>query len=127
MSVQRSTAQRRAGRPARRAPRRTLLLLAVLLPGLAGAAIPPLDPARPPGRPAAGGPAAVEGGELRVLQGRQLSMDEAVELAQRRFNARVVRAEVVERDGRRVYLLRLLSEDGRVFNVRVDAATGSMQ
>ena len=48
-------------------------------------------------------------------------MDEAVDLAQRRYNARVVRAEVSERDGRRVYLLRLLSDDGRVFNVRVDA------
>jgi uncharacterized membrane protein YkoI len=48
-------------------------------------------------------------------------------MAQRRYNARVVRAEVSERGGRRVYLLRLLSDDGRVFNVRVDAATGSFQ
>ena len=56
-----------------------------------------------------------------------MSLDEAVDAAQRRFNARVVRAEVEERGGRRVYLLRLLSSDGRVFNVRVDAATGSMQ
>jgi uncharacterized membrane protein YkoI len=63
----------------------------------------------------------------RTLADRQISMDEAVDLAQRRYNARVVRAEVSERGGRRVYLLRLLSSDGRVFNVSVDAATGSIQ
>jgi uncharacterized membrane protein YkoI len=65
--------------------------------------------------------------DARSQADRQISMDEAVDLAQRRYKARVVRAEVSERGGRRVYLLRLLSEDGRVFNVRVDAATGSIQ
>jgi hypothetical protein len=134
MSVQGSAPQRRTGRLARRALRGVPALLAVALvpalacgASLAHSAIPPPEGSRPPARPAAGGRAAVEGGEQRVLQGRPVSMDEAVEMAQRRFNARVVRAEVVERDGRRVYVLRLLSDDGRVFNVRVDAATGSMQ
>lgn len=64
---------------------------------------------------------------LRAQTDGGLSMDEAVDLAQRRYNARVVRAEVSERGGRRVYLLRLLSADGRVFNVRIDAASGSFQ
>ncbi|MCP5472018.1 MAG: PepSY domain-containing protein [Sinobacteraceae bacterium] len=79
-------------------------------------------------RPPAGRPLVDDGGGRRVLQQeRAISMDEAIDMAQRRFDARVVRAEVVERSGRRIYVLRLLSSDGRVFNVRVDAATGSMQ
>jgi uncharacterized membrane protein YkoI len=56
-----------------------------------------------------------------------MSLDEAVDLAQRRFNARVVRADVSEADGRRVYVLRLLSENGRVWTVRVDAQSGAIQ
>ncbi len=103
-----------------------LLALAVGLPVVSAAASVTEAP----------GPATVSGsarpgrgddGHLRSLADRQVSMDEAVDMAQRRYNARVVRAEVSERGGRRVYLLRLLSEDGRVFNVRVDAATGNIQ
>jgi uncharacterized membrane protein YkoI len=63
----------------------------------------------------------------RTLGSGSISLDEAVDMAQRRFNARVVRAEVSESDGRRVYVLRLLSSDGRVWSVRVDAQSGSMQ
>lgn len=53
-----------------------------------------------------------------------LSMDQAVQMVERRFNARVVRAETRRQDGRTVYVLRLLDRSGRVFTVRVDAATG---
>lgn len=57
-----------------------------------------------------------------------LSLDEAVDRAQKRYKARVVRAETSESGGRVVYVLRLLSdEDGRVWTVRVDAQTGQMQ
>ncbi len=57
-----------------------------------------------------------------------LSLDEAIDRAQKRFRARVVRAEQSQQGGRVVYVLRLLSdEDGRVFTVRVDAETGEMQ
>jgi hypothetical protein len=110
----------------RRASRLSVLLaLVVGLPVVSAAASVPEAP----------GPATVSGsarpgrgdGSLRSLADRQVSMDEAVDMAQRRYNARVVRAEVSDRGGRRVYLLRLLSDDGRVFNVRVDAATGNIQ
>lgn len=75
----------------------------------------------------AGSVAAVGMNPATVLKG-DLSMDEAIDLAQKRFRARVVRAERVEQDGRVVYVLRLLSdEDGRVFTVRVDARSGAMQ
>lgn len=53
-----------------------------------------------------------------------ISKDQAIEEAQRRYKARVVRAEVSEANGRRVYVLRLLSDEGRVWTVRVDAETG---
>lgn len=74
------------------------------------------------------GSAAVAGmNPAAVLKG-DLSMDEAIDRAQKRFRARVVRAEQIEQGGRVVYVLRLLSdEDGRVFTVRVDARSGAMQ
>lgn len=53
-----------------------------------------------------------------------ISLDEAVSRAERQYNARVVRTDVQDEDGRKIYVLKLLSEDGRVFTVRIDAATG---
>jgi len=55
-----------------------------------------------------------------------MSLDEAVQRAERRYHARVVKAEAHNSDGRTIYVLRLVSEDGRVFTVRVDAQTGNM-
>jgi uncharacterized membrane protein YkoI len=136
MSVQTTNAS--VPDPRRVAGPRVLLMLSLLAPSMllpaavtaanvaqssaAGTAFPSAAaPANGSARPGHLGPA------LRSLADRQISMDEAVDMAQRRYNARVVRAEVSERGGRRVYLLRLLSDDGRVFNVRVDAATGNIQ
>jgi hypothetical protein len=56
-----------------------------------------------------------------------ISLDEAVARAEQQYRARVVRTDVVDEDGRKVYVLKLLSEDGRVFTVRIDAATGRMR
>lgn len=57
-----------------------------------------------------------------------VSLDEAIDRAQKRYRARVVRAEQSQSGGRIVYVLRMLSDDdGRVFTVRVDAATGAME
>jgi len=53
-----------------------------------------------------------------------ISLDEAVRRAEAQHRAKVVRTEVQDEDGRKVYVLKLLSEDGRVVTVRVDAATG---
>jgi uncharacterized membrane protein YkoI len=55
-----------------------------------------------------------------------VSMDQAIQMAERQFGAKVVRASVSEDNGRRVYVLRLVSEQGRVWTVRVDAASGAM-
>ena len=54
----------------------------------------------------------------------EISLDEAVRRAEAQYRARVVRTDVQDEDGRKVYVLKLLSEDGRVINVRIDAATG---
>lgn len=56
-----------------------------------------------------------------------ISLDEAVSRAEKQYKARVVRTDVQDEDGRKVYVLKLLSEDGRVFTVRIDAATGRMR
>lgn len=52
------------------------------------------------------------------------SLDDAVELAQNRYRAKVVKAETVAEEGRRVHYIRLLNTQGRVWTVRVDAETG---
>jgi uncharacterized membrane protein YkoI len=54
-----------------------------------------------------------------------ISKDQAIEMAQRRYKARVVRAEASDNGGRRVYVLRMLSDEGRVWTVRIDAQTGN--
>ena len=53
-----------------------------------------------------------------------ISLDEAVSRAERQYHARVVRTDVQDEDGRKVYVLKLLSEDGRVITVRIDAQSG---
>ena len=55
-----------------------------------------------------------------------ISLDQAVEIAQRRYRAKAVRAEPVRQGDKRFYQIRLLDADGKVWNVRVDAESGAM-
>jgi uncharacterized membrane protein YkoI len=55
---------------------------------------------------------------------RGMSLDQAAEMVRSRFNARVVRADTQDNDGHITYRFKLLSDDGRVFAVRVDAESG---
>ncbi len=57
----------------------------------------------------------------------QLSLDEAVQMAQRRYKARAVKAEIDSDGEHRIYVIRLLNDSGRVWTVRVNAETGSMR
>lgn len=68
-----------------------------------------------PGEPRAGS----------FAEARAIPQDRLIEMVQRRFNARVVRVTVIESGGRRIYEMRLLS-DQRVWTVRVDAETGQV-
>lgn len=79
--------------------------------------------------------AASERADGRAAAGRRadgtvlaegMSLDHAVETVQRRYNAKVVRAEETREGGEVVYRIRLLSGDGRVFTVRVNARTGQI-
>lgn len=68
------------------------------------------------------------GGKQRQQQSADsgMSLDAAVKQAERQYRARVIRAETRNSsDGRRVHVLRLLSEDGRVWTVKIDAASGA--
>lgn len=56
----------------------------------------------------------------------RVSMDQAVQMAERHFRARVVRAETRTQGGRTIYVLRMLDGAGRVFAVRVDAVSGAI-
>ena len=67
-----------------------------------------------------------QGGE-RAMADRAISLDEAVARAERRYDARVVRAEEKRRGDRIEYRIRLLGADGRVFEIRVDAESGREQ
>jgi Peptidase propeptide and YPEB domain len=95
---------------------RRFIGLALLLtgPGAAGIA----SDAPPSAPPATSEPAVI------VLTAASMSMDQAVKLAEQRFHARVVKAGTEQDNGHTVYVLRLLNEAGRVWTVRVDAASG---
>jgi uncharacterized membrane protein YkoI len=78
--------------------------------------------------------AAVAGGRHHAEDRQQgaerhggISLDEAVRRAERQFHARVVKAETRIVDGRTMHILRLVSDDGRVFTVRVNADSGNME
>jgi uncharacterized membrane protein YkoI len=62
--------------------------------------------------------------EYRIEPGG-VSLDQAVEMAQRRYRAKAVRAETVHNGDRRVHQIRLLA-DGKVWTVRVDAESGAI-
>lgn len=66
-----------------------------------------------------------DGVSARVTADRAISLDEAVARAERKYGARAVRAEEKRQGDRIEYRIRLLGEDGRVFEVRIDAASGS--
>jgi len=53
-----------------------------------------------------------------------VSIDRVIEQVERRYKARVVRRDKKESGDRLIYELRLLSEEGRVWTVKVDAETG---
>jgi uncharacterized membrane protein YkoI len=61
-----------------------------------------------------------------VLASSGMSLDQAVAMAERRYKARVVRADARKEEGRTIYVLRLLNDSGRVWTVRIDADTGAV-
>ncbi len=74
--------------------------------------------------PRADGRTTAEAGSRHAQGG--VSLDAVVRQMEQRFNARVVRAETRQEKGRTVYVLRLLSADGKVWTVKVDADSGAV-
>src|SRR3954464_7651969 len=70
------------------------------------------------------GSAVEERGGMAEVRRDGVTLDEAVRMAEAQYHARVVRTDVQDEDGRKVYVLKLLSDNGRVITVRVDAASG---
>lgn len=56
-----------------------------------------------------------------------LSLNEAVDLVQRRTGGRVLAAQAAREQGREIYRIKILTQQGEVRIVLVDAATGSME
>ena len=57
-------------------------------------------------------------------EGRGISLDEAVARARRQSDGKILSAETVRVDGRRVHRVKLLTRDGRVTRVEIDADPG---
>jgi hypothetical protein len=53
-----------------------------------------------------------------------ISLDEAVSRARRKSNGKVLSAETVRVDGRKVYRIKILTKDGRVRREQIDPETG---
>ena len=53
-----------------------------------------------------------------------ISLDEAVRKAKKKHKGKVLSAETVRIDGRKVYRIKILTKDGRVKRVHIDARTG---
>jgi hypothetical protein len=58
---------------------------------------------------------------VMVVSAWAISLQEAAERVARQHNAQVVSAHTVERDGRRVHVIRILTRDGVVRTIRVPA------
>jgi uncharacterized membrane protein YkoI len=95
-------------------------MLAMGLMALAGLSSMPA-PAAPPTSPV-----RVAQATGRVAAGREVSREQAVALVQQRFNARVLRVNVVDEGGHRTYVVQILSDGTKVSFVRVDASTGAI-
>jgi uncharacterized membrane protein YkoI len=52
------------------------------------------------------------------------SLDDAITLVKEKVGGRVLRAETLQHDNRTVYQVRIITDDGRVRTINVDAQSG---
>jgi uncharacterized membrane protein YkoI len=69
---------------------------------------------------------AQQDGFVPAQRGGGVSLQQATAMARRQFPGQVVKAETVRVGDRLVHEIRILGEDGRVRNVRIDAETGAV-
>jgi peptidase YpeB-like protein len=85
--------------------------------------------AQPPaGHPPPGGSSLAPASpfQAQLPQRRQLTLAEAIQLAQSRYPGRVVRAQTIQQGNGAVHEIRIIGNDGRVHTVTVDARTGAV-
>lgn len=63
--------------------------------------------------------AALEAGQIRPLS-------ELLAVVERRYSGRVIEADLERDDGQWLYEFKILPQNGRVFTVELDAATGNL-
>lgn len=56
-----------------------------------------------------------------------ISLDEAVSRARQQYPGKVLSADTVNNNGRKVYNIKILTKDGRVKRTRIDARSGQPQ
>ena len=56
-----------------------------------------------------------------------MSLDAAVAMVRERFGGKVISASTTDQGGRKVHVIKLLSDQGRVSTVKVDAQSGRIQ
>jgi uncharacterized membrane protein YkoI len=63
----------------------------------------------------------------QAISTHEISREQATQALQKRYGSavRVVRSDVIEQGGHHVYVFRLLSANGQVWVVRVDAQSGA--
>ena len=75
----------------------------------------------------ASAPSTLPSATPTVMPRDGMSMDQAVRMVEQRYHDRVVKAETQLDEGRTLYVLRLLNDAGKVWTVRVDAASGAVE
>jgi uncharacterized membrane protein YkoI len=60
-------------------------------------------------------------------QGRYTTLEQAVSEARDRYNGRVLSADTERNGGREAHNIRILTRDGRVKNLRMDAESGRFE
>ncbi len=94
------------------------LLLVLLVPGL----LPPAAAA-----PADRIHVSANRDRPRVTAKAEMSLDAAVAMVRERFGGKVISASTTDQGGRKVHVIKLLSDQGRVSTVKVDAQSGRIQ
>lgn len=61
---------------------------------------------------------------ITQAEGQAMSLDAAVAMVRARFGGKIIGASTTHQRGRTVHVIKLLSDEGRVRTVRVDAQTG---
>lgn len=102
----------------------TLCLAVLLLPIAAGGQNAPAPTAPPPTTPPAD--PDFERALGAVQRGEILPLSQILSRIEEQFGGRAIETEIETDDGRWVYEIEILTADGRLFEVDVDAVTGEI-